>query len=148
MRWVVRKRMRAAAASSSPLPSRTPACWRASPSCSSSPPTLDRYSWASTGLLWTSSDQCEMKLSCQLVRAGLNSPQEENLFLFIVLPCQFSGPWSSGSLAAVRQVRTLLYQKYLSSRSRAVPRCSRSLTEGVAAFFFMFYQPFPDSCSL
>lgn len=89
-----------------------------------------------------------MKLRCQLVRAGVNSPQEENFFRFIFLTCQFSGPWSSGSLAAVRQVRTLLYQIYLSSRSSAVSRCSRSQTEGVAAFFFMFYQPFPDSCSL
>lgn len=50
-RWVVRKRMQAAAASSSPLASRTPGCWRVSPSCSSWRRTLDKYSWASSRLL-------------------------------------------------------------------------------------------------
>ena len=87
MKWVVRKRTQAAAASYLPLPSRTPACWQASPSCSSSPPTQDRYSWASTRLLWTDTGvKWNWDLS-QLVCAGVNWPQKENFFfLFVVLP--------------------------------------------------------------
>lgn len=83
-----------------------------------------------------------MKLRCHLACAGINWPQEDFFsFLFIVLP--------SSVFRAVRQVRTLLNQKCLSSCSRAVPRCSKSQAEGVVAFFFMFCQLFfPESCSL
>lgn len=113
-RWVARKRTQAAAASSSPSPSRMPASWRASPSCFSSPPTLDRYSWASTGLLWTntSPDQCEMRTLAGLCWWKLASRRREAKKSFFF---SLSTHWkhlSLGSLAAVRQVHTQ-YQKYL-----------------------------------
>lgn len=84
MRWVGKKRMLAANASYSALPSRMLAFWQASPSCSSSPPTLDRSSWdkyRSPQKLTPSAKQCEVKVSWSVL-VGSVSKRKSSLSFF------------------------------------------------------------------
>lgn len=124
-RWVVRKRMQAAAASSSPLASRTPACWRASPSCSSWRRTLDRYSWASSRLL---QDHHQLLLEPKQREAG------SKFLLYFFLLFSFFGFWTLGILV-VRQVRPIVFWSYTrscfsaeGSRSRVWRPCLLSVS--------------------
>lgn len=131
-RWVVRKRMQAAAASSSPLASRTLACWRASPSCSSWRRTLDRYSWASS-------------ISSRITISCCWSPNKEKLAqsfssIFFLL-FSFFGFGTLGILV-VRQVRAIVFWSYTRSCFSAVPACRRFKVEGLTAPSPQRFNPF------
>lgn len=131
-RWVVRKRMQAAAASSSPLASRTPACWRASPSCSSWRRTLDRYSWASSRLL---QDHHQLLLEPKQREAG------SKFLLYFFLLFSFFGFWTLGILV-VRQVRAIVFWSYTRSCFSAVPACRGFKVEGLTALSPQRFNPF------
>lgn len=131
-RWVVRKRMQAAAASSSPLASRTPACWRASPSCSSWRRTLDRYSWASSRLL---QDHHQLLLEPKQREAG------SKFLLYFFLLFSFFGFWTLGILV-VRQVRPIVFWSYTRSCFSAVPACRGFKVEGLTALSPQRFNPF------
>lgn len=131
-RWVVRKRMQAAAASSSPLASRTPACWRASPSCSSWRRTLDRYSWASSRLL---QDHHQLLLDSKQREAG------SKFLLYFFLLFSFFGFWTLGILV-VRQVRPIVFWSYTRSCFSAVPACRGFKVEGLTALSPQRFNPF------
>lgn len=131
-RWVVRKRMQAAAASSSPLASRTPACWRASPSCSSWRRTLDRYSWASSRLL---QDHHQLLLEPKQREAG------SKFLLYFFLLFSFFGFWTLGILV-VRQVRAIVFWSYTRSCFSAVPAWRGFKVEGLTALSPQRFNPF------